>query len=342
MNKKNILLSLLLFIIMIMFVSCEKKTEETVKTVNIKPGKKYPIRVGYMPDFSGTSAVAIAKQNGYFDEENLDVTLIEFSDGPSEIEEMLLKNLEFAYIGHGAHSLAIEGKVNVLFPNGLSRSEQIIVRNDAQIESVKDLRGKKVGTQLGTSSEILLYLALQSLGIKTNDVEIINMNGNSIVSSMMDNNIDAASVQAPYTFEIFNSLGDKVKSIATTVDYSDVGSFPSSWVVTPSFQSNNTDIVNRFSRAILKAMDYRQLNMSEVVKMVADMNGKTVEEVDLERETGLWFSGDDVKKAYIDGDASKWYKTQQDIFIYTKTITNKVDINNYVQIKYMINNVFNE
>ena len=342
MNKKNILLSLLLFIIMIMFVSCEKKTEETVKTVNITPGKKYPIRVGYMPDFSGTSAVAIAKQNGYFDEENLDVTLIEFSDGPSEIEEMLLKNLEFAYIGHGAHSLAIEGKVNVLFPNGLSRSEQIIVRNDAQIESVKDLRGKKVGTQLGTSSEILLYLALQSLGIKTNDVEIINMNGNSIVSSMMDNNIDAASVQAPYTFEIFNSLGDKVKSIATTVDYSDVGSFPSSWVVTPSFQSNNTDIVNRFSRAILKAMDYRQLNMSEVVKMVADMNGKTVEEVDLERETGLWLSGDDVKKAYIDGEVSKWYKTQQNIFIYTKTITNNIDINNYVQIKYMVNNVFNE
>ena len=241
MSKKNILL---LSFIMILFVSCEKKTEKAVKTVNVLPARKYQIRVGYMPDFSGTSAVAIAKEKGFFDEEHLDVTLIKFLDGPSEVEEMLLKNLEFAYIGHGAHSLAIEGKVNVLFPNALSRAEQIIVRNAANIESVKDLRGKKVGTQIGTSSEILLYLALQSLGIKTNELDIINMNGNTIVSSMISNTIDAASVQAPYSFEILNSLGDKVKSIATTVDYSDVGSFPSSWIVTPSFQKNNADIVN--------------------------------------------------------------------------------------------------
>ncbi|MEI0557425.1 ABC transporter substrate-binding protein [Brachyspira intermedia] len=340
MNKKNILL--LSFIIMILFVSCGEKTEKVGKTENVVPERKYQIRVGYMPDFSGTSAVVIAKEKGYFDEEHLNVTLVKFLDGPSEVEEMILKNLEFAYIGHGAHSLAIEGKVNVLFPNALSRAEQIIVRNSANIGSVQDLRGKKVGTQLGTSSEILLYLALQSLGIKTNELNIINMDGNTIVSSMVDTTIDACSVQAPYTFEILNSLGDKVKSIATTVDYSDVGSFPSSWIVTPSFQNNNTDIVNRFSRAILKAMNYRQLNMSEAVELVADMNGKTVEEVDLERETGLWLSGDDVKKAYIDGEVSKWYKTQQNIFIYTKTITNNIDINNYVQIKYMVDNVFNE
>ncbi|KLI37770.1 ABC transporter substrate-binding protein [Brachyspira hyodysenteriae] len=334
MNKKNIIL--LLSIIMMLIVSCEEKTESTVTI------QKYPIRVGYMPDFSGSSAVAIAKEKGYFDEENLDVTLVEFLDGPSEVEEMLLKNLEFAYIGHGAHALAIEGKVNVLFPNGLSRSEQIIVRNASQIESIKDLRGKKVGTQLGTSSEILLYLALQSLGIKAEEVDIINMDGNTIVSSIADGTIDAASVQAPYTFEILNNTENNVKSIATTVDYSDVGSFPSSWIVTPSYQSNNTDIVNRFSRAILKAMDYRQLNMSEAVQLVANMNSKTVEEVDLERETGVWFSGNEIKQAYINGDAGKWYKTQQNIFIYTKTITNNIDINNYVQLKYMVDNVFNE
>ena len=46
-----------------------------------------------MPDFSGTSAVAIAKEKGFFDEEHLDVTLIKFLDGPSEVEEMLLKML---------------------------------------------------------------------------------------------------------------------------------------------------------------------------------------------------------------------------------------------------------
>ena len=228
--KKNFIT---LFII-ILAISCSNKSNDIATEF-----KTYKIRVGYMPDFSGTSAVAIASEKGFFKEENLDVTLLQFLDGPSEINAMLSNNLDFAYIGHGAHSLAVEGKVNVLFPNALSKSEQIIVRNDANINELKDLKGKRVGTQFGTSSEILLNLALQSLGILREEVNIVDMDGNNIVSAITDKKVDAVSVQAPYSFEILKNLGQEVKSIATTMDYSNVGTFPSSWVVTPEYQTNN-------------------------------------------------------------------------------------------------------
>ena len=317
-------------------ISCKEKTSNTAYEI-----KTEIIRVGYMPDFSGTSAAAIAQEKGYFQEEGLNVVLLKFLDGPSEINAMLSNNLDFAYIGHGAHSLAIQGKVNVLFPNGLSKSEQIIARKSSGINTILDLKGKTIGTQLGTSSEIFLNLAINKLGINKDELNIINMDGPNIVSAMTNGTIDAASVQAPYTFSILNTLVDEAVPIASIIDYSDSGAFPSSWVVTPEYQNANPDIVNRFSRAILKAMDYRANNMNEAVEIVARQNNSPIETVALEKETALWFSGQNVKEAYLNGKAAEWYKSQQNVFIYTKTITNTSDISKYVQIKYMIDNVFN-
>ena len=88
---------------------------------------------------------------------------------------MLSKDIQFAYIGHGAHSLAIQGKVNVLIPNALGKSEQIIVGKWANVNDVAGLKGKTVGTQLGTSGDIVLDIALRKAGITKSDVNVVNM-----------------------------------------------------------------------------------------------------------------------------------------------------------------------
>ena len=334
--KKTMLISILSVALAALVISCSGGNKQPSSQAN---GALDKIRVAYMADFSGTSAAAVAQEKGFFKEENLDVELVKFLNGPSEVAAMLSGDIQFAYIGHGAHSLAIQGKVNVLFPNGLSKSEQIIVGKWANINTIADLKGKTVGTQLGTSGEILLDLALKKANVNRADLKVVNMDVSGIVSSMIGKKVDAVSVWAPYTFEITKQLGDEVQSIATIIDYSDEGVFPSSWVVTPDYQKNNSDIVNRFSRAILKAMDYRGSNIDEAVEIVAKVNGTPVESVASEKETAVWLTGEDIKKNYSDGTAAKWYESQQKIFINSKVITEPVDVNNYVQIKYMTDNV---
>ncbi|MBW5379289.1 ABC transporter substrate-binding protein, partial [Brachyspira hampsonii] len=299
--KKTMLVSILSIALIALIISCSGGNNTASSQTNSSLDK---IRVAYMADFSGTSAAAIAQEKGFFKEENLDVELVKFLNGPSEVAAMLSGDIQFAYIGHGAHSLAIQGKVNVLFPNGLSKSEQILVGKWANINAISDLRGKTVGTQLGTSGEILLNLALDKAGVNRAELNVVNMDVSGIVSSMIGKKVDAVSVWAPYTFEITKQLGDQVESIATIIDYSDEGVFPSSWVVTPSYQKNNPDIVNRFSKAILKAMDYRGANIDEAVEIVAKVNGTPVESVSSEKETALWLTGEDIKNNYSDGTAA--------------------------------------
>ncbi|OEJ13632.1 nitrate ABC transporter [Brachyspira hampsonii] len=333
--KKTMLVSILSIALMALIISCSGGNNTSSQT----NGSLDKIRVAYLADFAGTSAAAIAQEKGFFKEENLDVELVKFLNGPSEVSAMLSGDIQFAYIGHGAHSLAIQGKVNVLFPNGLSKSEQILVGKWANINAISDLRGKTVGTQLGTSGEILLNLALDKAGINRAELNVVNMDVSGIVSSMIGKKVDAVSVWAPYTFEINKQLGDQVESIATIIDYSDEGVFPSSWIVTPGYQKNNPDIVNRFSKAILKAMDYRASNIDEAVEIVAKINGTPIESVSLEKETALWLTGEDIKNHYSDGTAAKWYEAQQKIFINSQVITEPVDVNNYVQFE-LINNLF--
>ena len=222
------------------------------------------IRVAYLADFAGTSAAAIAQEKGFFKEENLDVELVKFLNGPSEIAAMLSKDIQFAYIGHGAHSLAIQGKVNVLIPNGLGKSEQIIVGKWANINDIAGLKGKTVGTQLGTSGDIVLDIALRKAGITKSDVNVVNMDVSGIVSSMVGKKVDAVSVWAPYTFEISKQLGDEVIIIASITNYLDEAVFPSSWIVTPEYQKDNPDI-NVFTGLAFpdedsKTFDYSQLS----------------------------------------------------------------------------------
>ena len=213
--KKTMLISILSVALTALVISCSGGNKQPSSQAN---GGLDKIRVAYMADFSGTSAAAVAQEKGFFKEENLDVELVKFLNGPSEVAAMLSGDIQFAYIGHGAHSLAIQGKVNVLFPNGLSKSEQIIVGKWANINTIADLKGKTVGTQLGTSGEILLDLALKKANVNRADLKVVNMDVSGIVSSMIGKKVDAVSVWAPYTFEITKQLGDEVQSIATIID----------------------------------------------------------------------------------------------------------------------------
>lgn len=335
---KKIICILSMFAVLVsLMLSCSGGESKNTSEANNQEAAK--IRVAYLADFAGTSAAAIAQEKGFFKEENLDVELVKFLNGPAEVAAMLSGDIQFAYIGHGAHSLAIQGKVNILFPNGLSKSEQIIVGKWSGVNDVAGLKGKTVGTQLGTSGDIVLDIALRKVGLTKNDVNVVNMDVSGIVSAMVGKKVDAVSVWAPYTFEISKQLGDEVVVVTSITNYLDEAVFPSSWIVTPDYQNKNQDIVNRFSRAILKAMDYRDNNMDEAVEIVAKLNGTPADSVALEKETAIWLTSSDIKNAYTDGTAAKWYEAQQKIFINSKVVDNPVDVNNYVQIKYMKDNV---
>ncbi|WP_028328619.1 ABC transporter substrate-binding protein [Brachyspira alvinipulli] len=321
---KNVIIYLVLIITLI--VSCSKNEENKIDNYT-------KINVGYLSDFAGASAVSVAKEKGFFEEENLDVELFKFFNGPAEIASLISKELDFAYIGHGAHYHAIIGKVQVLFPNGISKAEKIMAGKWANIKTINDLRRKTVATHLGTSGQIILDIALQKANINHNEINITNINITNLANAFINRKVDAVSIWAPYTADIISKMSNQYIILASTQDFSDDVTFTSSFITTKNYINEYPDIVKRFSKAILKAMDYRKDNIEETVLLVAELTGNNIELVNSEIDTGEWFTSKDLKNACENGTILKWYETQQKVFLNTDVIKESIAITNYLELE---------
>ena len=317
--------------IYITIISCDKiKKQENNSTNNTK------IRVGYLREFAGASTVAVAKEKGFFEEENLDVELFDFFNGHAAITSMISKEIDFSYIGHATHFLIINGKAQILFPNCISKAEEIISAVRRDINTISDLKGKTVATHLGTSGEAMLYIALKNAGLELNDIKLVNINITNLANSLMNKKVDAISTWIPYTTEITNNY--KVLSYIT--NYSNEISLTSSFVATAEYINENPEIVKKFSRAMLKAMDYRKNNLDETASLVSKLIEKDIEYVKNEIEAAIYIDSKDIKNAYNNGNIVKWYETQQKVFLNSNVIKESVPVTNYVQLE-MLKNILN-
>lgn len=288
------------------------------------------LRVAYMPNMGSNSLLATALNMGYFEEMGLNVTLTEFQGGPAEIAAMASGDIDISQIGHGAHALCIEGQAKIFHLDCTSLADAVVANTEKGISSIADLKGKTIGVSSGTSAEIILNLALASAGLTQDDVTLTEMDANGMVTAMVSGGVDACATWSPSTMTIANALGDKALTLATNNDYVDQVTFPSSFITTEKFASENHDVLVRFSRALLKAQDYRAANIEEVAKWVAKQC-KADEQTMLDCVgEGNWLTGEFVASGLADGTVKSYYENQQKVFIDAGRITAEVPVEDYV------------
>jgi len=287
------------------------------------------LRVAYMPNLGSASSLVTAINKGYFNEEGIDVEVVKFAKGPEEIAAMGSGNIDIAQIGHGAHSLAAKGQAMIFNIDDTSLADEVLANKDKGINSIQDLKGKTIATSLGTSSEIILNLALASKGMTQNDVKIVQMDPSAAVTAMVTGKVDAAAIWSPSTVVVKEKLGDKCISLASNKDYTDQMVFPSSWITTPDYYKNNQDKLVRFTKAILKAQAYRKDHIKEAAGWLAkliEQDSATIEQTTAE---GNWLTADEIYNMAKDGTLKKWYENQQKSFISSGALDKAVDVNTY-------------
>lgn len=306
---------------------------EPASTSASEPAEEFEtvdLRVAYMPNMGSNSLLATALNMGYFEEMGLNVTLTEFQGGPQEIAAMASGDIDISQIGHGAHALCIEGQAKIFHLDCTSLADAVVANTEKGINSIADLKGKTIGVSSGTSAEIILNLALASAGLTQDDVTLTEMDANGMVTAMVSGGVDACATWSPSTMTIANALGDKALTLATNNDYVDQVTFPSSFITTEKFANENHDVLVRFSRALLKAQDYRAANIEEVAKWVAKQC-KADEQTMLDCVgEGNWLTGEFVASGLADGTVKSYYENQQKVFIDAGRITEEVPVEDYV------------
>lgn len=204
----------------------------------------------------GRGLTAIADAKGFIAEEFKDTPVkLEFTyfvnTGPAINEALANKQLDFA--SYGAVPNVI-GKANGL-PTRiiLSYGGTTIfagARSELPINSVKDLKGRKIAVQKATIIHWSLITSLRQAGLTEKDVTLVDLKNADQLAA-----ISAGSVDAIYGASFFLPLRDKgvVKVIYNSNEQGAKATGFGAVVVDDSFQKAYPDATRRITRGLLKA-----------------------------------------------------------------------------------------
>jgi taurine transport system substrate-binding protein len=136
----------------------------------------------------------------------------------------------------------------------IGESESLIVRNGAGINSLADLKGKRVATPIGSTAHFSLMGALKHAGIGESDLTIMGMPPDQITAAWQQSAIDAAFVWPPAQTEILKT-GTRLVGADKVAEWG----YPTFnvWVVNKEFAAANKDSLIAFMKAVDAAnLDY--------------------------------------------------------------------------------------
>lgn len=332
--KKVLAAGMSVALILLALTGCSrtKKTETTSSqplSTTTSSVERIKMRVAYMPNMGSASTLITAIKKGYFDEQGIDVEPVKFAKGPEEIAAMGSGNIDVSQIGHGAHALCAKGQARIFTIDCTSLADEVLANKDKGINTIQDLKGKTIATSLGTSSEIILNLALASAGMTQADVKVVQMEPAAAVTAMVTGKVDACAIWSPSTITVKEKLGDKCIMLANNKTYEDQMVFPSSWICTNDYYDKNQDKLVRFTRALMKAQDYKKDHLEEVAGWLATLIEQDVNTIKQSTGEGNWLSSESIYTMAKDGTLKKWYENQQKAFINSKALESAVDVNNY-------------
>ncbi len=168
--------------------------------------QKPVLKIAYS-DWPGWTAWEIAEKKGFFKKHDVEVKLEWFDYGPS-MDAFAAKKVDAVGVANGdAMVLNATGARNVtILINDYSNGNDKIVGAPG-INSIKDLKGKKVGVEIGCLSHALLINALQKNGLKPSDVTLVNMPTHQAVQTLESGEVAAVVAWVPHSV---NAL-EKVK-----------------------------------------------------------------------------------------------------------------------------------
>lgn len=153
----------------------------------------------------------------------------------------------------------------VYMHKALKDDECLIVRKDAGIKTLGDLKGKKIGCPFNTSVHFALIAGLKTVGLTASDVKLINLKGDGILPAWQRKDIDAAYIWNPVLGKLTEADGIV---IFTTGDLVATGTAMfDAIVVRDAFKESHPDLV----LAYLKELNRINLIYREKPTEVADV-----------------------------------------------------------------------
>lgn len=155
-----------------------------------------PLKIGYS-DWPGWVAWEVAVEKQWFKEAGVDVKF-EWFDYVASMDAFAAGKLDAVTMTNGdALVTGASGARSVMILiNDYSNGNDMIVGKPG-INSIKDLKGKKIGVEIGFVDHLLLLNGLKKNGLKESDVTLVNVPTNETPQVLASGDVDAIGAWQP-------------------------------------------------------------------------------------------------------------------------------------------------
>ena len=161
-----------------------------------------PLKIGYS-DWPGFTAWEIAKVKGLFKKHGVDVELVWFPIYTDSLTALNTGQLHCNLqtwndtMAPLAEGVALK---NILILDNSFGNDALLAKPG--INSVKELKGKTIATEVGTCDQFLMLKALASAGMTEKDVTYSNLSVPDSAAAFMAGKVDAAVIWQPWVSQI--------------------------------------------------------------------------------------------------------------------------------------------
>ena len=236
------------------------------------------------------SDVVVAQQQGFFEDQGLQVELQNFGSGLKVVQAVVSGDVQVggSSIEPVVNASAQGGQLSII--GGYADRLTVSMVTPDSIQAAPDLRGENLGIQdVGAFREVMTRMVLESAGLTPDDVSYRPVDSNAYISALLSGQISSAILQTEQAVETINqdpSFHELADLYEVEPDY-----YYGTYFVQNDWLSDNPDTAASFLTAITQAHRFMYENREETVPIVAEATGFDPEVIDEAYETLLVQNG---------------------------------------------------
>jgi len=231
--------------------------------------------------YGSHAGFAYGKDKGYYKDQGINLDIRSGNGSGSAHRLVANGDSDFSY-GSCASMVNLAAKGAPLISVGVidaAGTEAVIVRPDAGVKAIGDLKGKTILTTANAGVNTFFPLVLKNAGLTEKDVSITNVPDGALVSSYLQGSGGAVG--------ILGGLDDKPAEIKAnggaepvTFPYSDFGINQVGYCIVANTDTvaKKPDLVKRFLAATMKAYKETEANPDAAIASMADIVGGSMAE----------------------------------------------------------------
>ncbi len=230
------------------------------------------VTVAYSP-YESTALLWIAQDRQFFGDHGINVTLRRYDSGAASLEGVLKGEADLSV---GVTEFPVVRKVfqkaGIRILGTIDRGEYnyLVARRDRGIETPADLKGKRVGTALGTIAEFHLGRFLVLHGMNMKDITLVDAKTpEEWINATADGQVDAMVTSQPYA----DAAGERLGTNAVFWSVQSSQPLFALIVATDGWTGGHEDTIRRFLLAFADAEEYLAHNPGGARAIVQDRLG---------------------------------------------------------------------